>query len=186
MTYYDCYIGKIRFSDGCNPDSFVNNSSPGGDIGDVTFADIYNNLYDYCLADLVTRVNPWVECDLHQMGANIPNCNEMSDVLYRAGRPSCTSDFYNIWKPDENGELQLWQETAPCNRVELGYYCFNTYRYCWEEIPATNTKILKRILISSGAPSSYVCPPMYAIPDGGYDPNTGGSEVNCNAICGEN
>lgn len=176
MVYYDCYISKISYTGTCSL-SYLSH----GELGEnATFQDVYNYLYDYCLADIVDGVNPWVECDLYEMGVNIPPCEEgISPVLYRAGRPSCMSDFYKIWKPDPNGEAQLWEETAPCNARELPYYCFNTYKYCWEIHPVTNGKYLNRILISSGSPSTYYCPSDYHTQGGNPE------IVNCNSVCAE-
>jgi len=111
------------------------------------------------------------------MVLDIPYCPAQSRTIYRIGKPSCTSDWYPTM--DADGNLVL--KTSPCNIGSLAYYCFNTYRFCWEWDHTTGNKILIRTETSTGIPSTSVCPPLFTPPD--IFPT--GCQVNCNRVCGD-
>jgi hypothetical protein len=173
--YFDCYISSISIT-----------GDPAKGCVTPTFpfdVDEYNDLYGACLADLVMR-NPWTEC-VPPMSLDIPNCDANSNIVYRAGRPSCTSDWYTVWGPGAgaNSDYVIWRKTSPCNVTGLSYYCFNTYRYCWELDVATGNYVLKATQLSSGSPSTYQCPSVYVPKNESLVPPN--QVIGCNPICGD-
>jgi hypothetical protein len=196
-VFYDFYICAIQFRGDCynfNTGNTVTlpewgTGEPGsGDVNGEYYVAVYpfnpvvyQSLYEGCTADLIKRINPWKNCDLNAL-TNIPPCESgMSPTLYRAGKPSCTSDFLFYWK-----DGVLWGGTFACNTQNLGYYCFNTYKACWKEEPiGSGNRYLDIIETGTGTPGTWVCPPIYQLPPNVVPYPAPNEQINCNAICGE-
>jgi len=132
--YRDLFITQVSYKGNCPMLQYMT-------------ADTYKWLIDRIMQHIIGNCNPWNEV--------IPECNQMTQPIWRLGRPSCITDWHWIYCPIR--DVFYWGFRT-CELNTNAKFCWNVVRFCFEVV--NGVRIMRRHEISSGT-NAWMCPPTF-------------------------